>query len=105
MVKVTSIRAPISLNMGPRMTPSISHSRRQTSSHTPLGAMSMSNLSPDSKPRIPTEEPSQDEKFDVSGGYASSNVWALKIPRFLLEKWEEVREAGVELGTLVVDNK
>ncbi|RSH91542.1 hypothetical protein EHS25_009841 [Saitozyma podzolica] len=31
-------------------------------------------------------------------------VWAVKVPRFLLERWERVPEAGIELGTLVVDN-
>lgn len=45
-----------------------------------------------------------EEHLAVDPGKNSKNVWALKLPRFLLERWERVPEAGVELGTLVVDS-
>lgn len=44
------------------------------------------------------------EKLAIDQGKSVKNVWALKLPRFLLERWERVPEAGVELGTLVVDS-
>lgn len=43
------------------------------------------------------------EQLAIDQGKNTKNVWALKLPRFLLERWERVPEAGVELGTLVVD--
>ncbi|WWD03842.1 hypothetical protein V865_001898 [Kwoniella europaea PYCC6329] len=46
----------------------------------------------------------QDERLEISDKKNGSSVWALKIPRFLLERWEMVEEKGVELGSLVVDN-
>lgn len=45
-----------------------------------------------------------EEQLAVDAGKNSKNVWALKLPKFLLERWERVPEAGVELGTLVVDS-
>lgn len=44
------------------------------------------------------------EELAIDAGKANKNIWAVRIPRFLLERWESVDEAGVELGTLVVDN-
>ncbi|WVW86479.1 hypothetical protein I302_108527 [Kwoniella bestiolae CBS 10118] len=46
----------------------------------------------------------QDEQLEISDKKNGSSVWALKIPRFLLERWEMIEERGVELGSLVVDN-
>ncbi|KAK6909216.1 hypothetical protein I203_103233 [Kwoniella mangroviensis CBS 8507] len=46
----------------------------------------------------------QDERLEISDKKNGSSVWALKIPRFLLERWEMVEEKGVELGSLMVDN-
>ena len=46
----------------------------------------------------------EEEELDVSPGLGSGYVWAVKVPRFLLEQWETVHEPGIELGTLVVDN-
>jgi transcription initiation factor TFIIF subunit beta len=45
-----------------------------------------------------------EEQLAIDAGKSNKNVWALKLPRFLLERWERVPEAGVELGTLVVDS-
>jgi len=50
---------------------------------------------------IPEEE---EEELEISQGLGQGYVWAMKIPRFLLEQWERVSEPGIELGTLVVDN-
>ena len=61
----------------------------------------------DVKPTIlyPIPNPfEQEEEMAVASTMANHNVWAMKIPRFLLERWEQVHESGVELGTLVVDN-
>jgi transcription initiation factor TFIIF subunit beta len=44
------------------------------------------------------------EELAVDPNKANKNIWAVRIPRFLLERWERVTEAGIELGTLVVDN-
>ncbi|TXT13090.1 hypothetical protein VHUM_01491 [Vanrija humicola] len=46
----------------------------------------------------------EEEELDVSPTLADSKVWAIKVPRFLLERWERVEQAGVLLGTLNVDN-
>jgi hypothetical protein len=46
----------------------------------------------------------EEERLEVVPGMSQNIVWALKIPKFLLERWEQVEEAGVELGTLVVDS-
>ncbi|WVQ94984.1 hypothetical protein IAU59_002076 [Kwoniella sp. CBS 9459] len=48
--------------------------------------------------------PAEEEELAVSDRKDTSSVWAVKIPRFLLERWEMVEEAGVELGKLVIDN-
>ncbi|WVF67388.1 hypothetical protein IAT40_002144 [Kwoniella sp. CBS 6097] len=48
--------------------------------------------------------PVEEEELAVSDRKDTSSVWAVKIPRFLLERWEMVEEAGVELGKLVIDN-
>ena len=47
--------------------------------------------------------PTEDEQLGVAQNMDSTNIWSLKLPRFLLEQWETVREAGVELGTLIID--
>ena len=59
---------------------------------------------PDIKPLIP-HATDDDEELRVEQAFDSSNVWSMKVPRFLLEQWERVMEPDVELGTLVVDNK
>ncbi|WWC92024.1 uncharacterized protein L201_006978 [Kwoniella dendrophila CBS 6074] len=46
----------------------------------------------------------EEEELEISDRKNNSSVWALKIPRFLLERWEMIEEKGVELGSLVVDN-
>ncbi|OCF31607.1 hypothetical protein I316_06806 [Kwoniella heveanensis BCC8398] len=48
--------------------------------------------------------PVEEEELAISERKNTSSVWAVKIPRFLLERWEMVEEAGVELGKLVIDN-
>ncbi|KAK4689453.1 transcription initiation factor TFIIF subunit beta, partial [Tremellales sp. Uapishka_1] len=50
---------------------------------------------------FPLEE---EEELDIADGIEDAKVWAVKIPKFLLERWERVQEAGVELGTLMIDN-
>ncbi|ORX40490.1 transcription initiation factor IIF, beta subunit-domain-containing protein [Kockovaella imperatae] len=63
------------------------------------------DVKPDIKPSIlPRGQGDEDEELGVEAAFDSSNVWSMKIPRFLLEQWERVTEGGVELGTLVVDN-
>jgi transcription initiation factor TFIIF subunit beta len=61
------------------------------------------DIKPDVKPKVqpPLEE---DEKLNIHPTFKDNNIWALKVPRFLLERWERVTEGGKELGTLVVDN-
>ncbi|BEI84495.1 hypothetical protein CcaverHIS002_0410990 [Cutaneotrichosporon cavernicola] len=49
---------------------------------------------------IPVEE----EELDVAPSHGQSKIWAMKIPRFLLERWERVKEEGVHLGSLIIDN-
>lgn len=46
----------------------------------------------------------EEEELEISPRLGAGYVWAVKVPRFLLERWERVPEVGVELGTLVVDN-
>ena len=63
-------------------------------------------VKPDVKPHIAAKQPDpEDEQLAVAQTFEQSNVWSLKIPRFLQEQWERVTDEGVELGTLVVDNK
>ena len=70
----------------------------------------MSDVKPqDIKPKVEAEHtwplPKDiEEQLSIDPGKSQKNVWALKLPRFLLERWERVPEAGVELGTLVVDS-
>lgn len=46
----------------------------------------------------------EEEHLEVSDRKDASSVWALKVPNFLLQRWQTVQEPGVELGRLVVDN-
>ncbi|KAL0255375.1 hypothetical protein I308_100179 [Cryptococcus tetragattii IND107] len=46
----------------------------------------------------------EEERLEVSDRKDASSVWALKVPNFLLQRWQTVQEPGVELGRLVVDN-
>ncbi|KAL1407382.1 hypothetical protein Q8F55_006804 [Vanrija albida] len=46
----------------------------------------------------------EEEELEVSDTLAESKVWAIKVPRFLVERWERVNQGGVLLGTLFVDN-
>jgi transcription initiation factor TFIIF subunit beta len=71
----------------------------------------MSDTKPtDIKPIVPQQQYTHpfpvevQEQLAIDQGKNVKNVWALKLPRFLLERWERVPEAGVELGTLVVDS-
>ncbi|WVQ81721.1 hypothetical protein IAT38_003846 [Cryptococcus sp. DSM 104549] len=50
---------------------------------------------------LPKED---EENLAISDRKDTSSVWAVKIPKFLLERWEKVQEGGIELGRLVVDN-
>ncbi|WVR09689.1 hypothetical protein IAU60_006764 [Kwoniella sp. DSM 27419] len=47
--------------------------------------------------------PAPEEELAISDRKDGSSVWAVKIPRFLLERWEMVEEGGIELGALVID--
>ncbi len=60
----------------------------------------------DTKPVIykPPQQP-EEEKLTVSPQFDISQPWAVKIPKFLQEKWEQIKDPGVELGTMVVDQK
>jgi transcription initiation factor TFIIF subunit beta len=61
----------------------------------------------DVKPQIALELPhaaEEEERLGLAENVKGTMIWAVKVPRFLLERWERVPEAGVELGTLVVDN-
>lgn len=49
---------------------------------------------------IPLDE---DEPLSISPDMEDTFVWSMKIPRFLLELWERVEEAGVELGRIYID--
>jgi transcription initiation factor TFIIF subunit beta len=66
--------------------------------------------SADIKPQITLDPPkpsvaeNDDERLALVENLKGAMVWAVKVPRFLLERWERVPEAGIELGTLVVDN-
>jgi transcription initiation factor TFIIF subunit beta len=66
--------------------------------------------SADIKPQITLDPPkpsvaeNDDERLALADNLKGAMVWAVKVPRFLLERWERVPEAGIELGTLVVDN-
>ena len=72
---------------------------------------SSSDIKPEVKPQLdvkpnvarPTQEP--EEEMAIEPTFDDHNVWAMRIPRFLLEQWERVTEEGVELGTLVVDHR
>ena len=63
-----------------------------------------STVNEDIKPYPMSDFEEDEEELDISPHLGSGYVWAMKIPRFLLERWERVTNAGVELGTLVVDN-
>jgi transcription initiation factor TFIIF subunit beta len=60
----------------------------------------------DVKPTLP-KPPTQpeDEQLSVAPTFDRNQPWAVKIPKFLQEKWEQIKEPGVELGTMVVDTK
>ncbi|ODN98040.1 hypothetical protein I350_07682 [Cryptococcus amylolentus CBS 6273] len=45
-----------------------------------------------------------DERLLISDQKDASSIWAIKVPNFLLRRWEEVQEGGIELGRLLVDN-
>lgn len=57
----------------------------------------------------PAEEPQVDlglnfdEHLDTDG--MDRRIWMVKVPKFLLERWQNVREDNVELGRLRVYNK
>ncbi|ODO08435.1 transcription initiation factor TFIIF subunit beta [Cryptococcus wingfieldii CBS 7118] len=48
--------------------------------------------------------PADDERLLISDQKDASSIWAIKVPNFLLRRWEEVQEGGIELGRLLVDN-
>lgn len=68
--------------------------------------MSMRELKPDIKPDIKPSLPSTDpeEQLRIHPRVEDNKTWAFKVPRDLYAKWEQVKEGGVELGTLVIDN-
>ncbi|WVN88561.1 uncharacterized protein L203_103772 [Cryptococcus depauperatus CBS 7841] len=56
---------------------------------------------PSSSFPLPQEE---EEHLAISERKDTSSVWAIKVPNFLLKRWEAVEDSGVELGRLVIDN-
>lgn len=66
--------------------------------------MSSIDIKPQVGETVAGGAPEFEEHMDVQSDLDSQVIWALKIPRFLLERWGEVDQAGVELGTLVVDS-
>ena len=61
---------------------------------------------PDIKPAVYTTPfpPGEEEELTLAPNMANHNVWALKVPRFVLEQWEQITQPGIELGSLIVDN-
>lgn len=59
---------------------------------------------------VPEEDPSVDlaldldEHFDIDQG-KDRRVWLVKVPKFLLEKWQNVKSNNEELGRLRVYKK
>ena len=45
-----------------------------------------------------------DEELTISLPASQGYAWAVKVPSFLFEKWNMVRQEGVLLGTMVVDS-
>lgn len=82
--------------------PSLNHA---SSSSSTAGPSSSSHA--DSKPPVYyTSPPNQTEHLAYNPKHQPDpNIWALKVPRFLWEQWGTIREAGVELGELVIDQK
>ncbi len=59
----------------------------------------------DVKPRIPVPAPlPEDEHLKINVPGQGGAIWAVRIPRFLYDKWMKVEEGGVHLGTLVIDS-
>lgn len=48
-----------------------------------------------------TSDPGEDDD-ELSLNNADTQVWLLKVPKFLAEKWAAVAEADQELGTVEV---
>ncbi|KAH7108509.1 transcription initiation factor IIF, beta subunit [Auriculariales sp. MPI-PUGE-AT-0066] len=46
------------------------------------------------------QEPDPEEEMNLS--QAGNDVWLVKMPKFLLQRWSSVTEAGVKLGTIRV---
>ncbi|KAL7423874.1 hypothetical protein Q5752_001459 [Cryptotrichosporon argae] len=69
-------------------------------------SIQVTDVKPDIKPFADGAlfPPADEEELQIAPTLEQSKVWALKIPRFLLERWERVNEGGVHLATLVVDN-
>jgi transcription initiation factor TFIIF subunit beta len=57
----------------------------------------------DIKPRIPAPPP-EEEQLQIQVPGEGGAIWAVRIPRFLYDKWTQVDEGGVHLGTLVIDS-
>ncbi|CAK9787439.1 Rap30/74 interaction domain-containing protein [Cutaneotrichosporon oleaginosum] len=70
----------------------------------------MSVKTEDTKPLVAVDGhevfniPVEEEELDVAPSHGQSKIWAMKIPRFLLERWERVKQEGVHLGSLIIDN-
>lgn len=47
--------------------------------------------------------PSQDEVLSITD--KNLNIWAIKVPRILLDRWEQVKDAGVELATMRIEHE
>jgi len=49
------------------------------------------------------------DEFEDEPGYlkldnAERKVWLVKVPKFLFDKWKEVKEEGIDYGTLKIKN-
>lgn len=59
----------------------------------------------EAKPKIPIAAPyPEEEHLQIQVPGVGGAIWAVRIPRFLYDKWLKVDEEGVHLGTLVIDN-
>lgn len=64
----------------------------------------MEDVKPDVKPVFHVAPPpSQDEVLTFSG--TDQTIWAVKVPRILLDRWSQIKEADVELATMRVDSR
>lgn len=62
----------------------------------------MDDVKPTIRQPVPSLE-SQDEMLSITD--KNLNIWAIKVPRVLLDRWEQVKEAGVELATMRIEHE